>query len=95
MQVVSIEKLGDQLFGCIDDGVHYRMFSIDRDDTIRLEESFYKSNYNDYSQFVLFYCGERDSGVCFLEEPIAVTASDVDELTYEHLLEVWKCVWSS
>lgn len=95
MQVVSIEKLGDQLFGCVDDGINYQMFSIEKDEAIRREESFYKSNYPDYSQFVLFYCGERDSGVCFLEEPISLTVSEVDELTYEHLLEVWKSVWCS
>jgi len=52
MWIVSIEKLGEKIYGCIDDGVNYHIFSIDPDSSMDYEKSYYKGNYNDYNHFV-------------------------------------------
>ncbi|MCK4534307.1 MAG: hypothetical protein KAT81_02180 [Syntrophobacterales bacterium] len=92
MWVVSIEKLGEKIYGCIDDGVNYRTFSIDPDSSMDCEKSYYKDNYNDYGHFVFSYAG-IDPGTSFLEEPVEINAVDMEGLTYEFMLGVWKSIW--
>ena len=91
MWIVSIEKLGEKIYGCIDDGINYRIFSIDPDSSMDYEKSYYKSNYNDYDHFVFSYA-ETDPVAAFLEEPVEINA-DVESLTYEFMLGVWKSIW--
>jgi len=92
MQVVSIEKLGEKIYGCIDDGINYCTFSIEPDGSIDYEKSYYKSNYSDYDHFVLSYA-ETDPCTCFLENPVEISASDMESMTYEYVLSVWKSIW--
>ncbi len=92
MHVVSIEKLGEKIYGCLDDGVNYCTFSIEPDGVIEYEQSYYKSEYNDYDSFVLSYA-ETDPGTCFLEHPVEIGSSDMKSLTYEIVLGVWKDIW--
>jgi hypothetical protein len=92
MQILSIEKLGDKIFGCLDDGICYQIFSVDSDGPIILEEKYHKSSYDDYSSFVLFYCG-MDPGTMFLEEPVEIGLSDPEDLSYEILLDIWNTIW--
>ena len=91
MWVVSIDKLGEKIYGYIDDGVNYRTFSIDPDSSMDCEKSYHKDNYNDYGHFV-FSCAGIDPGTSFLEEPVEISA-DVESLTYEFMLELWKSIW--
>ncbi len=92
MQVVSIEKLGETIYGCLDDGVSYRIFSIDPEGPVDYEESFYKSDYTDYDHFVLFY-SQTDPCTYFLEVPVAMGITDKEDLTYELMLGVWRDIW--
>jgi hypothetical protein len=92
MRVVSIEKLGETIYGCIDDGVNYRTFSIEAGSSIDCEKVYYKSDYNDYDQFVLSYA-QTDPCTCFLENPVEIGANDMESLTYECMLGVWKSIW--
>ncbi|TFG93109.1 MAG: hypothetical protein E4H15_02090 [Syntrophobacterales bacterium] len=92
MQVVSIEKLGEKIYGCLDDGISYHIFSIDPEGPFDYEESYYKSDYTDYDHFVLSYA-HMDPGTCFLEAPVAIGAADKEDLTYEVMLGVWKDIW--
>ena len=92
MQAVSIEKLGEKIYGCIDDGINYHIFSIDPDSSMDYEKSYYKGNYNDYNHFVLSY-SKTDPCTCFLENPVEMNAVDMEALTYEFMLGIWKSVW--
>ena len=91
MWIVSIEKLGEKIYGCIDDGINYHIFSIDPDSSIDYEKSYYKGDYNDYDHFVLSYA-KTDPVTTFLEEPVEINA-DVEGLTYGFMLRVWKSIW--
>jgi len=92
MQIVSIDKIGETIYGCLDDGISYHIFSIDPGCTVEYEESYYRSDYEDYDQFVLSYA-QTDPCLCFLEIPVAVNAADKEDLTYEIMLGAWKDVW--
>jgi len=92
MQVVSIEKLGETIYGCLDDGISYHIFSIDPDSPIECEETYYKGEYRDYDHFVLSYA-QTDPCTCFLEAPVAIGVTDKEDLTYEFVLGVWKKIW--
>ncbi|HOO90245.1 MAG TPA: hypothetical protein PLA74_05425 [Syntrophales bacterium] len=92
MLVVSIEKLGEKIFGCIDTGIDYCTFSIEADNPIDYEKIFSKNDYNDYDQFVLSYA-QIDPCTCFLENPVEIGTGDMKSLTYEYMLGVWKRIW--
>ena len=92
MQVLSIEKLGEKIYGCLDDGISYHIFSIDPECPVEYEENYYRGDYNDYDHFVLSYA-QMDPGLCFLETPVAIGAEDKEDLTYEFMLGVWRNIW--
>ena len=92
MYVVSIEKLGEKIYGCIDDEVTYYTFSIEVGSSIEYEKVCHKSDYNDYDHFVLSYA-QTDPCTCFLENPVEIGAGDMASLTYESMLGVWKSIW--
>jgi hypothetical protein len=92
MRVVSIEKLGEKIYGCLDDGVSYHIFSIDPESPVDYEESYDKSDYTDYDHFVLSYA-QTDPCTCFLEAPALIDVADKEDLTYERMLGVWRDVW--
>jgi hypothetical protein len=94
MQILSIEKLGNTIFGCLDDGIHYQVFSVDSGCPVELEEKYPKSDYNNYDGFALFYCGV-DPGFLFLEEPFHIEASRLEDLCYETLLDTWNEIWKA
>lgn len=92
MQVVSIEKLGETIYGCLDDGINYQIFSIDPECPVDYEETYYKGDYDTYDHFVLSYA-EIDPCISFLEVPVVTGVSDKGDLTYEIMLRIWKTVW--
>ena len=92
MQVVSIDKVGETIYGCLDDGISYHIFSIDPGCSVEYEESYYLSDYEDYDQFVLSY-SQTDPSFCFLETPVVINATDKEDLTYEVMLGAWRTVW--
>ena len=92
MQVVCIDKVGETIYGCLDDGINYHVFSVDPACAVEYEESYYKEDYDDYDHFVLS-CAQIDPGLFFLEIPIVIGITDKEELTYEMMLQVWRDVW--
>ena len=94
MQILSIDKLGDKIFGCLDDGIHYQAFSVDSGCPVELEEKYPKSDYNDYDSFALFYCG-IESGTLFLEEPFHIKVARPEDLSYESLHNIWNEIWTA
>jgi hypothetical protein len=92
MQIVSIDKVGETIYGCLDDGISYHIFSIDPDCPVEYEESYDRGDYDDYDQFVLSYA-QVDPSFCFLEMPVMVGATDKEDLTYGLMLGVWRNVW--
>jgi hypothetical protein len=94
MQILSIEKLGDTIYGCLDDGVHYQVFSVDSGCPVVCEDKYPKSNYDDYDSFTLFFCSV-DPGFPFLEQPFHVGVGRTEDLTYEMLLAIWSEIWAS
>lgn len=92
MLIVSIEKLGDKIFGCLDDGIHYQVFSVDSGCPVEFEEKYYRNNYEDYDNFVLFYSG-IEPGALILEEPFHAGAINPEDLSYELLLDIWNKIW--
>ena len=92
MRILSIEKLGDKIFGCLDDGIHYQVFSVDSGCPVVWEEKYHKSNYNSYDSFALFYCSV-EPGILFLEEPFDIGAPPPEGLSYESLLDIWNEIW--
>jgi hypothetical protein len=92
MQILSIEKLGDTIYGCLDDGIHYQVFSVDSGCPVVCEEKYLKSNYNDYDSFALFYCSV-ESGILFLEEPFDIGEVQPEDLSYESLHNIWNEIW--
>jgi hypothetical protein len=94
MQILSIEKLGDKIFGCLDDGIHYQVFSVDSGCPVELEEKYLKINYNDYDSFALFY-SSVEPGILLLEEPYHIEAARPEDLCYETLLGTWNEIWNT
>ena len=92
MRVVSIDKLREKIYGCIDDGDTYWTFSIEADNSIDYEKIYDKNDYNDYDHFVFSYA-QTEPCTCFLENPVEIGASDMESLTYEFMLGVWKSIW--
>jgi len=92
MQVISIDKVGETIYGCLDDGISYHLFSIDPECPVEYEESYDRGGYDDYDQFVLSYA-QVDPCLCFLETPVVIGAADKEDLTYELMLGVWREVW--
>ena len=92
MRILMLEKIGTTLFGCIDDGVHYHVISVERGGVLSVEKSYYSGNYKSYEDFV-FCFAETDPAAYFLEGPVTVGASRLDDLSYEYLLAVWEQIW--
>ncbi len=92
MWILSIDKLEDNIYGCIDDGSNYHMFLISEGNPINYGSSYSKDDYEDYDHFVRSYL-YIDPSICFLEEPVEISAADSEKLTYEFLLEIFKDVW--
>lgn len=92
MQVVSIDKVGDTLYGCVDDGVHYHFFVSERGCPVDCERTVAKGTFQDYHGFARF-CVEQDPNTMILEEPVYAPAASLDELTYDILLDLWERVW--
>ena len=93
MQILSIEKIGDTIYGCLDDGIYYQVFSVDSGCPVGLEQKYPKSEYNDYDSFALFYCSV-ESGIAFLEEPFHINVARPEDLSYEFLLATWSEIWT-
>ena len=92
MWILSIDKLEDNIYGCIDDGSNYSMFLISEGNHINYGSSYSKDDYEDYDHFVRSYL-HIDPSMCFLEEPVEISAAGSENLTYEFLLEIFKGVW--
>ena len=94
MQILGIEKIGDTLYGCLDDGICYQLFSIEPGCPVELEQKYPKSDYNDYDSFTLYY-SSVEPGILFLEEPFDIGAAQPEDLSYESFLNIWNTIWCS
>ena len=92
MVIVSIDKVGHTVYGCVDDGVYYHIVTAEPDAGVLVETKFDKNNYKNYNHFVLAY-GQVDPCCCFLEAPLEMDAPNIEALSYENLLEMWQRVW--
>jgi hypothetical protein len=92
MRIVSIDKVGNTVYGCIDDGAYYHIFTADSDNPVTFERKFDRDNYSDYGHFVMSY-STLDPCCMFLEDPVEIEATTIEELSYEYLLFTWERIW--
>jgi len=92
MKIVSIDKVGSTVYGCVDDGVYYHLFSADSGTPVVFEQKYDKNGYKDYGHFVLSY-GMCDPCCLFLDDPVEIDATTIDELAYDYLCVVWESIW--
>ena len=92
MRILMLEKIETTLFGCVDDGIHYHVISVESGGSLSVEKSYYSGNYKSYDDFVLCFA-ETEPAAYFLENPVSVDAPGVNDLSYEYLLAAWEKIW--